>query len=56
MKNKIVHLLVPAFSENMLRVACRAREFKNYSRFTASVTCKNCLKTIVYLHTLAENK
>lgn len=45
MAEKVTHLLIPAFSENMLRVACRAREFKYYTRWTNGVTCKNCLKT-----------
>lgn len=48
MKEKCTHLLIPAFSENMLRVACRSRDFKHYTRWTNGVTCKRCMKTRVF--------
>ena len=48
MKEKIIHLLIPAFSDNMLRVACRAREFKKYTLWTKGVTCKNCIRTAAF--------
>jgi len=48
MKEKCIHLLIPAFSENMLRVECRSRYFTYYTIWTNGVTCKRCMKTRVF--------